>query len=83
LAQAGTVIFTRRGKPVAALRNLSGSDWESVSLANNPQFQALIDESRRSYHAQGGLSLDKVRAELGLKKNLSKRRTARSKGKRG
>src|SRR5205807_1018600 len=48
LAQQGTVILTHNGKPLAAVKLLGGSDWESLSLANNPQFLALIEESRRS-----------------------------------
>ncbi|HXG11084.1 MAG TPA: hypothetical protein VNK04_15095 [Gemmataceae bacterium] len=67
MAKAGPVILTRNGRPLAAVKDLSGSDWESVSLANNPQFAALIEESRRSYREEGGISLDDLRKELGLK----------------
>jgi hypothetical protein len=68
LAKAGTIILTRRGKPLAAIRNLSGSDWESVSLADNPRFRTLIEESRRSYREEGGISLDEIRRQLRLKR---------------
>jgi hypothetical protein len=67
LAKRGTIILTRNGKPLAAVNDLSGSDWESVSLANNPRFRALIDASRRSFREQGGISLEELRKELGLK----------------
>src|SRR5262245_40995161 len=67
LARKGPIILTRRGKPLAAVKDLSGSDWEAVSLANNPRFLALIEKSRRSYKEQGGISLKELRAELGLK----------------
>ncbi len=67
LAKGGTVILTRDGKPLAAIKDLSGSDWEAVALANNLQFRALIEESRRSYREEGGISLEEVRRELGLK----------------
>ena len=67
LAKEGAVILTRNGKPLAAVRDLSGSDWESVSLANNPQFLALIEESRRSFREQGGADLAALTGELGLK----------------
>jgi len=66
LAKKGPVILTRKGKPLAAVKDLAGNDWESVALANNPRFLALIEESRRSYREQGGIPLDKVRRELGL-----------------
>jgi len=61
------IILTRKGKPLAAVRDLSGSDWESVSLANNPKFIAIIEESRRSHREQGGITMAKIRKELGLK----------------
>jgi len=67
LAQDEPIILTRKGKPWAALRNLSGTDWESVSLANNPKFIALIEESRRSYREEGGFELHELCKELGLK----------------
>ena len=67
LAKRGTVILTRDGEPVAAVKDLSGCDWEAVALGNNPRFRALIDESRRSHRKQGGISLEEVRRELGLK----------------
>ena len=74
LAKEGAVILTRNGKPLAAVRDLSGSDWEAVSLANNPQFLALIEESRRSYREQGSVELDDVCRELGLKTSPHSRR---------
>jgi hypothetical protein len=67
LAKAGPVILTRKGKPLAAIKDLSGSDWESVSLANHPRFLALIEESRQSYRVEGGIAIDDLRKELGLK----------------
>jgi hypothetical protein len=67
LAKKEPVILTRNGQPLVAVKDLSGSDWESVSLANNPQFIAIIESSRRSYREKGGIPLDQIRKELGLK----------------
>jgi hypothetical protein len=67
LAKHGTIILTRKGRPLAAIKAISGSDWESLSLANNPRFGALIEESRRLYREEGGISLEELRDELGLK----------------
>jgi PHD/YefM family antitoxin component YafN of YafNO toxin-antitoxin module len=67
LAKEQPVVLTRRGKPVAVVSDLSGSDLEAVALANNPQFLALIEASRRSYREQGGTSLEDLRKELSLK----------------
>jgi len=66
LAQKEPVILTRKGKPLAAVKDLSGSDWESISLANNQRFLDLIEASRRSYQERGGKTLEEVRQELGL-----------------
>src|ERR1700674_1456236 len=81
-AKAGPVILTRKGKPLASIKDLSGSDWESISLANNPRFLALIEESRRSYREEGGIPLDEVRQELGLTTTV-KRTTPRKHKKAG
>jgi hypothetical protein len=66
LARSGTVVLTRNGKPLAAVKDLADADWETVSLANNPQFRKLIEESRRSYREVGGIALEDLRKELGL-----------------
>ncbi len=66
MARKEPVILTRRGNPVAAVSSISGSDWESLALAHNPEFVALIEASRRSYRERGGIGLAKIRKELGL-----------------
>jgi hypothetical protein len=80
LVKDGPVILTRNGQPLLAVKDVSDSDWESVSLASNPRFVALIEESRRSYREKGGIGLDQLRQELGLRKD-SRRRTS-EKGKK-
>jgi hypothetical protein len=80
LVKDGPLIVTRNGQPLLAVRDVSGSDWESVSLAGNPRFIALIEASRRSYREKGGISLDHLRQELGLKKD-ARRRTSEKSGK--
>lgn len=74
LARSGTVILTRKGKPLVAIKDLSGSDWESIALANNSRFRALIEESRRSYREKGGTRLETLREELGLTSKKPRRR---------
>jgi hypothetical protein len=80
LAKNGPVILTRQGKPLAAVKDLSGRDWEAVSLSNNPRFLALIEESRQSYREHGGISLDEICREFGL--TVKRRRPAARKQKR-
>jgi len=80
LAKDGPVILTRNGQPLLAVKDVSGSDWESVSLAANPRFMALIDESRRSHREKGGVGLDEIRHDLGIKK-VARRRSSAQEGK--
>ena len=68
MAKEGPIILTRNWKPLASVKDVFGSDWESVSLANNPRFVAIIEESRRSYREHGGIPLADLREELGLRK---------------
>src|SRR5438128_11628890 len=77
LAKDGPVILTRNGKPLASIKNLSGSDWEAVALASNPRFRALIEESRLSYRKEGGISLGELRKQLGLEAKTAVSQTRR------
>jgi hypothetical protein len=36
LARKEIVVLTRKSNPLVAVKDLSGADWESISLANNP-----------------------------------------------
>jgi hypothetical protein len=73
MVKEGPVVLTRDGQPVVSVKDLAASDWESVSLASNREFTALIEESRRSYRESGGTSLQDIRRELGLEKPASRR----------
>ena len=75
------VVVTRRGKPVAALIDVTGMDRETLSLSTNPRFIALLEESRAQRRRDGGVSLDDARRRLGLKAVRSSSSAARSTGK--
>ncbi len=81
MAKNSPVILTKEGKPLAAVKSLSGKDWESVSLANNPRFIALIEESRRSYREQGGIGIDQLCKELNLRQPPAHRKSPRKRKK--
>lgn len=49
------VIVTRRGKPVLAVTPVKG-DWESIVVANNPRFLAIVERSRFARRRQGRFS---------------------------
>jgi len=50
------VIVAKNGKPVAALMALKNADLETVSLSTNPEFIAIIEESRARRQSEGGTS---------------------------
>jgi hypothetical protein len=66
LARGEAVILTRNGEPFISVRELSGADWESAMLAQNPRFAAIIEQSRRSYREKGGIGIEQLRRELDL-----------------
>ena len=63
--------MTRRVKPVLAVTPVKG-DWESVAIANNPKFLAIVGRSRASLDAGKGVSLDEMRRRLGLERRRAK-----------
>ena len=60
------VVLTVDGKPVAALVPIANADLETVALSNHPQFLALIERSRTSHKAEGGISSAEMRRRLGV-----------------
>ena len=70
LAKGEGVILTRDGQPLVSIRDVSNDDWESASLAHNPRFAAIIEQSRRSYRDQGGIGIEQLRRELGLEASV-------------
>ncbi len=51
---------------MAALIALKNADLETVSLSTNPEFLAIIEESRARQQAKGGTSSKEMRRKLGL-----------------
>ena len=61
------LVVTRRGKPVLAVTPVTG-DWESIAIANSPEFLTILRSSRASLAAGKGVSLDEMRRRLGLER---------------
>jgi len=51
-AQKGSVVFTVKGDPVAALVPVTNADLETVSLGSNRRFLRLIGRSRRAWETE-------------------------------
>jgi antitoxin (DNA-binding transcriptional repressor) of toxin-antitoxin stability system len=64
-AGSGPVVVTDDGQPVAALVMLEHTDLETVALSSDPEFLALIQNSRARQAREGGLSSAEVRHRLG------------------
>jgi len=61
---AGPVVVTDEGRPVAALVLLENTDLETVALSTDPEFLELIQSSRARHAQQGGLSSAEMRRRL-------------------
>lgn len=55
-----SVAIMYHGVMLAALVPME-SDYESVTLATDPQFRAMLERSRKSYREEGGIPADEVR----------------------
>ena len=80
LAKAEPLVFTRRGRPVAALVDVADDDLETLSLRTNAEFQAYLQQCRERHHREGGMRLEDVRARYGLPpraRSQNRRRTKR------
>lgn len=66
----GPVILTVDGRPVAALVPIENADLETVTLSTHPRFIALIERSRVRQKSEGGISSEKMRIRLGLKRKV-------------
>jgi hypothetical protein len=53
---------------------LAGSDWETLALANNPEFMSMLERSFRSLRQEGGIPIEDVARELGLSLPHKRRR---------
>ena len=60
------VVVTRGGKPLLALTPIRRGDWESIAVATNPKFLAIIERARKS--RRPGLSTEEMRRRLGLER---------------
>jgi antitoxin (DNA-binding transcriptional repressor) of toxin-antitoxin stability system len=59
--QAGPVIVTDQGHPVAALVPIENADLETVSLSTNRRFLDLIERSRSRVQEEGSVSAEEMR----------------------
>ena len=63
--QAGAVVVTDQGHPVAALVPIENADLETVSLSTNRRFLDLIERSRSRAQEEGSVSAEEMRRRFG------------------
>jgi antitoxin (DNA-binding transcriptional repressor) of toxin-antitoxin stability system len=69
-----TWLLTRHGKPVAAVVPIRpGVDAETFALSHDPGFIEAINRSWRSYQDKGGIPLDEIEREFGIKPKATRR----------
>ncbi|MCY2953003.1 MAG: hypothetical protein NTU53_13660 [Planctomycetota bacterium] len=64
-AQSDTLVFTDKGKPIAALIAIEGIDAESLSLATNPKFLKILRRSFAELDKGRGVGLAEMRKRVG------------------
>ncbi len=65
-AEKSPVIITKNGKPIAALVAVDDFELELALTARNPNFLAIMERSRVREEAEGSISLEEMRRQLGL-----------------
>ena len=56
----------QNGRPVAVLLPVAGADLETLALALNPQFLAILERSRTRQLAEGGVSTEEMQRRLAV-----------------
>jgi prevent-host-death family protein len=81
LAAREEIVVTRHGRPAAVLIGFEDDDdWFDYQLEHDPRFIARMEAARRSLEAGRGISIEEVRAQLGL--TTKSRRHSSASGKR-
>lgn len=62
----GKLVVIQDGQPVAVLMSVTEDQLEDVSLSQNPEFLEVLEHSRASLKARGGISLEEMKQRLGL-----------------
>lgn len=73
-ARSGPIVVTVRGRPVAFLATVKGSDLEDLSIGTDPGFLEVLRRSRESHKTRGGVSMEGMRRQLADKRRTDRRR---------
>jgi len=56
-----SLVIVYKGVALAALVPLENADYETVTLATDPEFRAILERSRKSLREEGGIPAEEVR----------------------
>ena len=74
LAAHEQIVVTRHGRPAAVLIGFADEDdWFDYQLEHDSRFIARMEAARESIAAGKGLSIENVRAQLGIEEPKKKR----------
>jgi hypothetical protein len=62
----GSLVVTRRGKPLLLVHDLSGEDAETIALSTNKSFTRFINKRRAEAKKKGTTDFDEVCRKAGL-----------------
>ncbi|MCI0460690.1 MAG: type II toxin-antitoxin system Phd/YefM family antitoxin [Gemmataceae bacterium] len=64
-SEAGPVVITRKGRPVALLLTVEDEDeMERLILAHSPRFRAILERAHREIEEHGGIPHDQFWEEV-------------------
>jgi hypothetical protein len=56
-----SLVIVYKGVALAALVPLENADYETVTMATDPEFRAILERSRKSLREEGGVPAEEVR----------------------
>jgi hypothetical protein len=59
-----SLVIVYKGVALAALVPLENADYETVTMATDPEFRAILERSRKSLREEGGVPAEEVRKML-------------------
>jgi prevent-host-death family protein len=60
-AEAGPVVVTSNGQPIAVVVGVENADLETVLMSNHPRFLDVIERSRTRQDEEGGIPSSEIR----------------------
>lgn len=73
-ARTGPIVVTIRGRPVAFLATVQGSDLEDLSIGTDPGFLEVLRRSRENHRTRGGASIEDMWSQVAHRRQAERPR---------